>query len=463
VENTLAHAQLRQIWELLRADRDSLSQISFNGNDPFYSSAFYLGTTAQVSIGAAALAAAEIWKYRTGKRQSVSIDVRHAAVEFRSERYFRVDGSSAPSLWDPLAGLYPVGDGGFVRIHTNFPHHRDSILKLLACDPTREAVQRALTTWKSLDFEEAANSSGGVVAAIRSRNEWLRHPQARAIQNLPLISIEKIADAEPRPFPVGNRPLSGIKVLDLTRIVAGPVGARALAAYGADVMRVHSPNLPALDWLDRDTGRGKRSAYVDLTSSSDREALIKLIKDADIFMQAYRPESLASKGFGPQELAQTRPGLVYVSLSAYGSVGPWAKRRGFDSLVQTATGFNLAEAQAKGLETPKELPCQALDHASGYLMALGAMIARLRQAQEGGSWHVNISLAQTGNWIWDMGQNPEALKGNDPSFDEIADLIEMKASAFGMVSAVKHSALFSDTTAYWDRPPAPLGTDASYW
>jgi crotonobetainyl-CoA:carnitine CoA-transferase CaiB-like acyl-CoA transferase len=467
VENQIARQQLKEIWELAGGDSNALQHAQLPASDPILPTSFHLSTAAQTVIGAAALAAAEVWKHKTGKRQTISVDARHAAAEFRSERYFRINGSGAPSLWDPLAGIYSTGDGRFVRLHTNFPHHRENILRLLACEPARDAVQKALLKWKSFDFETAANSSGCVVAAIRSRNEWLEHPQARSIEKLPLISIEKIADAEPRPLTLpiapGGRPLSGLRVLDLTRIVAGPVGARALAAYGADVMRIHSPHLPALEWLDRDTGRGKRSAWIDLNSKADREALKFLIQGSDVFMQAYRPRALSQKGFGPEELSSIKPGLIYVSLSAYGHVGPWAQNRGFDSLVQTATGFNFAEAEAMKLSGPKELPCQALDHASGYLMAFGAIMARLRQAQEGGSWHVRVSLAQTGNWIWSLGQSPESVKGRDLTYEDVSDLIETSASEYGEVSAIRHSAVFSETSARWEQPVTPLGASAPKW
>lgn len=452
-ESQIAQSNLKALWNLAGGESNALKHIQLPSHDPVLPTSFYLSTAAQTVIGAAALAAAEVWKHKTGRSQTVSVNARHAAAEFRSERYFRVNGSGAPSLWDPLAGVYPTGDGRFVRLHTNFPHHKENILKLLGCGPSRDEVQKALLKWKSFDFETTANSSGCVVAAIRSRDEWLEHPQARAIETLPLLTIEKIADADPRPLPKGSRPLSGFKVLDLTRIVAGPVGARALAAYGADVMRIYSPHLPALEWLDRDTGRGKRTTFIDLNSKSDREAMKLLIQGTDVLMQAYRPGSLSQKGFGPEELSSIRPGLIYVSLSAYGHVGPWAQNRGFDSLVQTATGFNLAEAQAMNLSGPKELPCQALDHASGYLMAFGAIMARLKQAQEGGSWHVQVSLAQTGNWVWCLGQSPENLKGRDLSYEDVSDLIETSSSELGQVSAIKHSAVFSETPAHWESSP----------
>ena len=389
--------------------------------------------------------------------------MRHAAVEFRSERYLRVDGKAPKTFWDPLAGLYRTGDGRRVRLHTNFAHHRDNVLRVLGCGPDREEVQRALLAWDAVAFETAANEGGGVVAAMRSPPEWQAHPQARALDTVPVLSIEKIGEAAPRPLPHGPRPLSGLRVLDLTRVIAGPVAGRTLAAHGADVLLIAAPHLPFMSWLVKDTGRGKLSAHVDLATAEGRAALGRLVSDADIFIQAYRPGALDGRGFSPEQVERMRPGIVHVSLSAFGHVGPWASRRGFNSLVQTATGFNHAEGEAAGAGGPKELPCQALDHASGYLMAFGAVMARARQAREGGSWLVRVSLAGTGRWIWNLGRVPEGFACPDPSLHDVEDLIESSASAFGTMRAVRHAAQLSRTAAIWARPAVCLGTHAAEW
>jgi hypothetical protein len=277
------------------------------------------------------------------------------------------------------------------------------------------------------------------------------------------VRIEKIGEAPARPLPRGARPLSGLRVLDLTRIIAGPVAGRVLAAHGADVMLISAPGLPFIDWLAKDTGRGKLSAYADITTPDGQAAMRHLIKDADIFVQAFRPGALAARGFGPKDIAALRPGIVYASLSAYGDDGPWASRRGFDSLVQTATGFNSAEARAAGVGGPKELPCQALDHASGYLLAFGAIMARIRQAREGGSWLVRVSLAATGRWIWNLGRVEDGFSCSLPSRDDVADLLETSQSPFGAMRGVRHAAQLSETPATWTRPSVPFGTDPPVW
>jgi crotonobetainyl-CoA:carnitine CoA-transferase CaiB-like acyl-CoA transferase len=451
------------LWRLAGGDRAALDDLHLSGDDPVLPSSFRIGTAAQASIAAVGLAAAELHRRASGPRQTVGVGMRHAAVEFRSEQYLTIDGGAPASIGDPLFGSYHTGDGRFVRLHMNFPHHRENILRFLGCAPTRAAIEAALQEWEAIAFETEAYRHGCVVAAMRSLDEWARHPQAAAVAGAPVVQVEKIGEAAPQPLPRGRRVLSGLRVLDLTRIIAGPVAGRALAAHGADVMRISAPHLPFIDWLVKDTGRGKLSAFADIATPGGRAALRRLIGDADILLQAYRPGSLAARGLGPADVAALRPGIVYGSLSAYGDYGPWAVRRGFDSLVQTATGFNAAEAQAAGVEGPKELPCQALDHASGYLLAFGVLMARMRQAGEGGSWLVRVSLAATGRWIWNLGRVENGFSCAVPSRNDVADLLEESQSPFGLMRGVRHAAQLAATPAGWTRPAVALGSDPPVW
>jgi crotonobetainyl-CoA:carnitine CoA-transferase CaiB-like acyl-CoA transferase len=454
---------LADLWTNAGGDPAALAAVTLTGDEPQLPSSFRVAAAAQASIAAAGLAAAEIWRLRSGRSQSVAVDMRHAVVECRSERYLRRDGQLPPPAWDAIAGVYRTGDGKFVRLHTNFPHHRDAVCTVLNCAPERDAVQAALLQWNGETFETAAYAAGGVVALMRSYDDWIKLPQAAAIAQLPLVEITKIGEAPPRPWPVGDRPLAGLRVLDLSRVIAGPVAGRTLAAHGAEVMLISSPDLPVIPWLTIDTGRGKLSSFIDLTSEQGRDVLRGLLTQSDIFSQGYRPQSLAALGFSLEQAAQISPGIVYVSLSAYGRAGPWAGRRGFDSLVQCATGFNHAEGQAAGVEGPKELPAQMLDHATGYLMAFGAMMARIRQAEQGGSWHVQVSLARTGQWLWDMGRLQDGLAAADFKAEAAQPFIEEVASGFGKLSAVTHSATLSETPAHWSRPAVPLGTHPPQW
>ncbi|GLR86791.1 CoA transferase [Bradyrhizobium iriomotense] len=455
---------LRNIWTSAGGDAAALARVRLGGEEPQIPSSFRVAAAGQVSIAAAGLAAAEIWRQRTGEAQDVAVDMRHAVVECRSERYLRVDDKPPPPAWDAIAGVYKTGDGRFVRCHTNFPHHRDAVCKVLGCEAEREKVQAALMQWKGEDFETAAYAAGGVVALMRSHSEWSALPQARALAELPLVSIEKIGEALPKPWPKGDRPLAGLRVLDLSRVIAGPVAGRTLAVHGADVLLVSGPDLPAIPWLTIDTGRGKLTTFIELKSDAGRKQLRALLAEADIFSQGYRPRSLAALGFAPEDAARINPGIVYVTLSAYGHSGPWAERRGFDSLVQTTTGFNHAEGQAAGLDGPKELPAQMLDHATGYLMAFGAMMAKARQAREGGSWHVRVSLAQTGRWLWNLGRLADGLKTPDLTGAAVHPaFIQTMPSGFGMLKAVSHSAMLSKTPAVWQRPAMPLGSHPPEW
>jgi crotonobetainyl-CoA:carnitine CoA-transferase CaiB-like acyl-CoA transferase len=467
---------LRDIWTSAGGDPSALDTVTLTGDEPQLPSSFRVAAAAQASIAATGLAAAQVWKLRSGQSQDVAVDMRHAVVECRSERYLRVDGKPPPPTWDVIAGIYKTRDQRFVRLHTNFRYHRDAVCQVLNCRPERDDVQAALMQWDAEAFETAAYAAGGVVAMMRSHEEWSASPHARALAELPLLSIEKIGEAAPKPWPKtwpktwtktwtegGDRPLAGVRVLDLSRVIAGPVAGRTLAAHGADVLLISGPDLPAIPWLTIDTGRGKLSSFVELKSEQGRDVFRGLLAQADIVSQGYRPKSIAALGFSPEEAAKINPGIIYISMSAYGHAGPWAERRGFDSLVQTSTGFNHAEGQAAGVEGPKELPAQMLDHATGYLMAFGAMIAKARQSREGGSWHVRVSLAQTGRWLWNLGRVADGFRTEDLKSEMVTPFIEEIPSGFGPLRSVKHSAVLSKTPAFWARPAMPLGSHPPQW
>ena len=453
---------LSEIWTSAGGEASALDALTLTGDEPQLPSSFRVAAAAQVSVAAAGLAAAEIWKTRRGQAQDVGVDMRHAVVECRSERYLHVAGKPPPPAWDAIAGVYKTRDG-FVRLHTNFPHHRDAVCKVLNCKPERDAVQAALMQWDGEAFETAAYAGGGVVAFMRSHDQWSATPHAKALAGLPLISIAKIGEAAPKPWPKGERPLAGLRVLDLSRVIAGPVAGRTLAAHGADVLLISGPELPAIPWLTIDTGRGKLTSFVELKNEQGRGVLRDLLAEADIFSQGYRPCAIARLGFAPEDAARINPGIIYVTLSAYGAAGPWAERRGFDSLVQTTTGFNHAEGQAAGIIGPKELPAQILDHATGYFMAFGAMMAKARQAREGGSWHVQVSLAQTGRWLWNLGRVAGGLDTRDFTGEAVTPFIEEAGSGFGALRSVRHSAILSKNPAFWARPAMPLGSYPPQW
>jgi crotonobetainyl-CoA:carnitine CoA-transferase CaiB-like acyl-CoA transferase len=452
---------LASIWQHTALPQEALGFADLTGADPVFPSSFAVGTAAQSTIAAAALAACELGHLRGQPRQRVAVDMTHAAVDCTA--WFSLDGK-VPELWDPFSGLYRAADGA-VRIHANFRHHRDGALRLLGLDPAhagRKDAEAAMLQWKAVDFETAASEAKLVATALRSFEEWDATPQGRAIAAQPLLAITRIGDAPPLAMPPlrdDERPLEGVKVVELTRILAGPVGGRALAAYGADVMLVNAPHLPNIDAV-ADTSRGKRSCHIDLRDPRGRADMDALLSQAHVFLQGYRPGGLSSLGYGPLELAAKRPGIVAVSLTAYGTQGPWAGRRGFDSLLQTAMGFNQAEGAAFGDGKPRPLPMQILDEATGYLIAMGTAAALHRQQREGGSWHVQVSLAQTGHWIRGLGRVDRGFDVPKPSYDRYTEVVP---SGFGALGSVRHSARLERTPARWTRPSVPPGYSPPHW
>ncbi len=474
---------LDTLWQQAVLPADALQRVTLTGHDPVLPSSFAVGAAAQASIAAAALAATQVGLLRGIPAHTVGVDMQHAALECLT--HFAIDGR-VPDIWDKYSGAYRAQDG-WVRIHANFAHHRDGALALLglkAGDQTSKAdVERALQAWRAEDFEQAAAERGLVVAALRTHAQWQAHPQAKALAAESLFAIENIASCAISDWAGGHLssqkqrwsapkqlastakplPLLGLRVLDLTRILAGPICGRALAAYGADVLLINAPHLPNIEAI-ADTSRGKRSALVDLHTEQGKAALRQLIAGADIFVQGYRPGALQALGFGPEEVAAMNPHIVYVSLSAYGDTGPWAQRRGFDSLVQTATGLNADESAAAGLnlasDPPRALPMQILDHATGYLMAFAALAALIKQKEQGGAYHVRLSLARTGQWLRSLGRVDHWFGIAKPSLEPY---LYTEPSGFGPLTSLTHSARLSGAELRWALPAMPPGTHEPAW
>lgn len=453
---------LADLWRLAEGDPAALDQAVLSGGDPILPGTFEVGTAALASIAASGVAAAELWRLRSGEAQTVSVDARSAAAAFRSERYLRVAGHPVREQWLGISGFYQAGDGRWIQLHCNFPHHRDGVLRMLGCPDDRAAVAAAVRGWTAAALEASLVEAGLCAAFVRTPDEWHAHPQSQALAELPLFEILKLGDSPPEPRGSGDRPLSGLRVLDLTRVIAGPVCGRTLASHGADVLLISGPHLPSMEPLVMDTGLGKRSAFLDLRRADEAARLGALIRDADVFVQSYRPGALAELGLAPEELIRARPGLIYVSLCAYSHAGPWRARRGFDSLVQSASGIAHEGGGAAGLDEPRHLPAQALDHASGYLLAFGAMVALHRRAREGGSYLVRVSLAQTGRWIDNLGR-VDGRSIPDLSLEDVADLLQTTDTPFGKMRHIAPPARLSATPARWDRPSVPLGTHRPEW
>src|SRR5437016_2466466 len=436
--------------------------------DPILPTPFRIGETSAAALAAVGLAASDLWELRTGRRQEVAADTRQATASLRSTHYMKMDGAPVSTERNAVMGVYPARNGRWSYLHCNFPNHRAAALRVLGVPEDREAVRQAVAKWDALELEEAIIAAKGAGGMVRTMEEWAKHPQAAAIASLPLMEIVKIADSPPETLPDGDRPLSGVRVLDLTRVLAGPTCARTLAEHGADVMKITGAHLPNLGYQELDTGHGKLSAELDLRTPGDVDILRGLVRNADVFSQGYRPGTLAGRGLSPEELVAIRPGLVYVSLSAFGHAGPWAARRGFDTVVQTVSGITIRQAECFPGKTPgpQFYPVSAIDYCTGYLMAFGAMVALARRTQEGGSWLARISLAQVGKWIVDLGEVPAAtLKGVPAEFtaSELERWSTVSETPSGRLRHLKPAVQLSETPPYWARPSVPLGYHRPVW
>ena len=453
---------LRDILERAGWTGPGADAVRFTGADPVLPTNFLMGTAGAAAIAAVGLGVAEWWRLRAGTAQDVSVDLRAAAMALRGNTFLAVDGGPPPDLWGGISGYYETADGRWIQFHCNFPHHRDGVLAVLGCGDDRAEVAAAVADWNGQDLEDALAAAGMCATMARTAGEWRAHPQAEAVAGLPLLEIEKIADGPPQPPPAGERPLSGLRVLDLTRVLAGPVAGRALAEHGAEVMRVSGPGLPFIPPLVMETGHGKLAAEVDLKTEAGRETLRGLLGRADVFSQAYRHGALAGRGFSPAEVAEIRPGIVYLDLCAWGRRGPWRDRRGFDTLVQTATGIAM-EQGADG--RPSHLPGSPLDYVSGYLGAFGVLVALGRRAREGGSYLVRLSLARTGRWIDGLGRvdGPDARGLPTPGLADVADLTTESDTPFGRLTHLAPVVGLSETPPRWERPAAPLASHPPVW
>lgn len=450
---------LIRILNTVNAPSTYLSHVRFSGFDPVLPSPFLIGEAGAAAIAACGYAASELWLLKMGRMQQINVDLRHAAIAQRSHDYLQVIDGKKEDLWSPLSGFYQTKDNRWIQFHCNFPHHRLGIVRFLGCADNKASVIDAVKKWDAFSLEHELSQRGMCVVVVRTPHEWDVHPQSRAISQLPLMEVLPIGTSAPEPMKVGGRPLSHIKVLDLTRVIAGPICGRTLAEHGAEVMLISSPKLPSISYLVMDTGHGKYSAYLDLEKIGERQQLIKLVQQSDIFLQAYRPSGLAAKGFSPEYVARIRPGIIYISLSAYSHLGPWAMRRGFDSLVQSATG--IVHEQSAGKDKPQHLPAQSLDYITGYLAAFGAMEALRRRALYGGSYLVRVSLAQTAHWFKLLGR---IIPSNHiPTQEMIKELLIRSVTPFGQLEYLKPILKMSETEAHWDKTTVPLGIHRPEW
>ena len=357
---------------------------------------------------------------------------------------------------NPLIALYECRDGRWVHLHGAFPRLADPTRRVLGLSEGADssAVAAGVAKWDAQALEDALAEARTCGAMVRTQEEWADHAQGRALGPLARVEIEKIGESEPAPVGGAARPLDGIRVLDLTRILAGPTNGRTLAEHGADVLLVNSPNLDNVLPFVIDTSHGKRSTFLDLDSPDDHARLLALASSADVFAQGYRGGAIERRGLGPDELAARRPGIVYVSMSCYGDVGPWRERPGWEQLAQTVTGIAAVQGDDGA---PVLIPSAACDYTTGSLAALGTMVALWRRSHEGGSYHVRASLSQTGMWF--AREHRDAASG----FGDIEPFLTTTDTAFGRLRHLAPVAQMSATPPHWALPTAPLGSHPPEW
>ncbi|OZI19833.1 hypothetical protein CAL26_19910 [Bordetella genomosp. 9] len=471
VSPDLSQRACRAIADLLGGERPwdepPAARLRFHGDAPAFDTPHALTLSAGAAIGAYALTVEKWWHLATGQRQTVAIDWMQAAASLNPGHFQTQNGYSLPALsllTELKADFYRTADQRWFFPIGSYPHLRDGVLELLDCANTPAALGRAIGRWKADDLETAFEEKRLPGVYARGTDEWLRHAQGALLARQPVIEITRIADSEPEPARPGARPLSGLRVLDLGHVIAGPVVARSLAEQGAEVLRITPPMNQDPFRQTIDTNIGKRSAFLDLTQAADLRRARELIGGADVVVQSWRPGTLARRGVGAEDAAAIRPGVIYVSVSAFGDSGPWAERGGFEQLGQTVTGIAISEGVAGG--KPRVVPTYLLnDYLTGYLGAAGVMLALMRRAVEGGSYHVKVSLTRTSMWVQSLGlEAGHTAREDRRHFAEgLLPLLDTRPSAYGVLQQLPPVAQFSRTRAHWTLPPAPNGAHPAAW
>ena len=452
----LARSMIKDLMAALHLPTEAGSRLSFDCNDRL-PSCFPVSELAAASIGTAALAISELVGLSTSA-PPVSVSFRSASLWFGWS--LRPQGWEMPNPWDAIAGDYAAADG-WIKLHTNAPHHRASALSVLGCEASRESVAAVVATWSSDALEDAIVSAGGCAARLRSADEWATHPQGRAVAAEPLMLWDMPAARVVRDWrPSADRPLAGLRVLDLTRVLAGPVATRFLAGFGADVLRIDPPNWDEPGVIPEVT-LGKRCARLDLKTAAGRDTLLALLGRADILVHGYRSDALEGLGLGAAVRQAICPGLIDISLDAYGHHGPWAARRGFDSLVQFSSGISAAGMAWRNSAAPVSLPVQALDHATGYLLAAAAVRGLISRIANAGPTRARLSLARTAKLLVDHKcEASEAEFGGsaDEDFDP-----SVEHTDWGPGRRLFPPISIGGLRMYWPRPATQLGSVQPYW
>lgn len=474
------------IAQLVPGAAGFMSDIEITGPEHVAASAFAVDRALAASASFAVAAADRLGQERGATRSAREIDLEHLLAYCTT--HIEVDGEPVPG-WAELSGVYDTADGRHLQIHCNFEHHAAGVVKRLRCEPTRKSVASAIASRQSFELEAELIDDGMIAAVVRTLEEWSDHPHAQATAGLPLLDVERLENESPDTAgsdteridsagpdttgpddasPIGiaahddaAKPLAGLRVVDCSRVLAGPVAGQMLAGAGADVMRIGAEHLPSVPIGVMATGFGKRNANADVTTEAGRAALWQLLSNADIWIDAYRPGALAGHGFTPERVAAARPGIVIVQICGFDWSGPWAGRRGFDSIIQSTTGVRAAGGEwavdgagAPIAGDPIGLPVQALDYATGFLAAGVASQLVGHQRAVGGSWLARLSLLRTRNWLVDMG-GPELFQ--PATVDVDARFLDELDSDFGRLRSV------TPFVGTWPSAPARLGSSMPVW
>lgn len=443
-------------------------ELQIAGTDPIWPTRFPVSETVAAALAAVGVALTDILELKTKRRQRVAIDVRHAAAALKSAYLLqRPDPSGAFKdvvnqqhlAMRQMTQPWPTKDGRWFLPHFGLENLRARVLKVLDCDPTPDSVGKAVARWDALDLENAIAEARACGGMVRSPEEWLAHPHGKLLSERPVVEVIKIGDADVRPLPRADRLLGGVRVLDLTRILAGPMAARTLAEHGADVLNVTKKGAPYIPEHVTDTGHGKRSCFIDLDSIEGRKDMLRLLGAADVLTQSYRPGTLDKFGYSPEEAAAARPGIVYVSISCYGADGPFSNRGGWEQLGQVVTGV----CHANGEDKPALLPVPACDYTTGYLAAYGALLGLHKRATEGGSWHVRVSLCQSGMLIQRQGMIDKTVAPRALEPHELDSLRITSETAAGPLRHLGPVLRLSETAPRWEKPTPALGSSTPDW
>ena len=442
----------KAIWGALDLPGAALNRLTASGAEEL-PSAFAVTDFAAATIGTAALAVSELG----GQEAPVAVDRRLASLWFGWS--IQPLGWAVPPPWDAIAGDYQAADS-WIRLHTNASHHRASALAVLGCAAEREAVAAAVKSWPAKALETAIVEAGGCAAAMRVADAWIGNSQGEAVMREPLIAFTTAAAPAMTWRPSPDRPLTGLRVLDLTRVLAGPVATRFLAGFGAEVLRIDPPEWDEPGVVPEVTV-GKKCARLDLRSAADRAIFERLLSNADILVHGYRSDALEALGYGEERRRAIRPGLIDVALDAYGWSGPWRHRRGFDNLVQMSCGIAAAGMLWKGADKPTPLPVQALDHGCGYLVAAAVIRGLIARVRGEGAMAARLSLARTAALLTAIEAGP-----SDPALAAIGDAdfesVEERTS-WGPARRLRAPMRIDGADWRWDRPATALGSAPPIW